>query len=92
MRCPALRLPRSSKLIISMMAALAGIGSLVLSTPPMPAATLNQPAGQGTLWVFAVGVSHYRNSMIDLQFADNDAQTLAAALDREERGSSRKLK
>jgi len=32
------------------------------------------------LWVFAVGVSHYRNNMIDHQFADNDAQTLAAAM------------
>src|SRR5216683_3881012 len=35
---------------------------------------------KGTLWVFAVGVSQYRNSMIDLEFADNDAQTLAAML------------
>src|SRR5580704_9532635 len=36
--------------------------------------------GKGTLRVFAVGISHYRNSMIDLQYADNDAETLAAAL------------
>ena len=35
---------------------------------------------KGTLWVYAVGVSQYRNSMIDLQFADNDAQTLADTL------------
>jgi len=35
---------------------------------------------KGVLWVFAVGVSDYRNSMIDLQYADNDAETLAAAL------------
>lgn len=35
---------------------------------------------KGTLWVFAVGVSQYRNSMIDLEFADNDAQTLADML------------
>ena len=92
MRCPALRLLRSSKLIIWMMAALCGIGLLVLSTPPMPAATLNQPAGQGALWVFAVGVSHYRNSMIDLQFADNDAQTLAAALDERGKGLFKEIK
>jgi TolB-like protein len=36
--------------------------------------------GKGTLWVFAVGVSHYRNKMIDLQYADNDADTLTNAL------------
>ena len=35
---------------------------------------------KGTLWVFTVGVSQFRNSMIDLQFADNDAQTLADTL------------
>jgi uncharacterized caspase-like protein len=35
---------------------------------------------KGVLWVFAVGVSQYKNSRIDLQFADNDAQTLAATL------------
>ncbi|MGH7915957.1 MAG: caspase family protein, partial [Candidatus Binataceae bacterium] len=40
---------------------------------------------KGTLWVFAVGVSKYRNPMIDLQFADNDAKVLAATL--KERGA-----
>ncbi len=35
---------------------------------------------KGTLWVYAVGVSNYRNSTIDLLFADNDAQTLADTL------------
>jgi len=45
-----------------------------------PVAAQAPPAAQATLWVFAVGVSHYRNSMIDLQFADNDAQTLATSL------------
>jgi uncharacterized caspase-like protein/TolB-like protein len=58
----------------------------------MPAAALSQPAGQGTLLVFAVGVSHYHNSMIDLQFADNDAQTLAAALDDRGKGLFKEVK
>jgi uncharacterized caspase-like protein/TolB-like protein len=53
---------------------------------PRPAAALDQPISKGTLWVFAVGVSHYRNSMIDLQFADNDAQTLAAELNERGKG------
>jgi uncharacterized caspase-like protein len=35
---------------------------------------------ESVLWVFAVGVSDYRNSLIDLQYADNDAETLAATL------------
>lgn len=34
----------------------------------------------GDLWVFAVGVSQYRNSTINLEFADNDAEALARAL------------
>jgi uncharacterized caspase-like protein/TolB-like protein len=38
------------------------------------------PAKKGILWVFAVGVSQYRNSMIDLEFADYDAQSLADML------------
>jgi len=34
----------------------------------------------GALWVFAVGVSQYKNGLISLQFADHDAQALADAL------------
>jgi uncharacterized caspase-like protein len=38
------------------------------------------------LWLFAVGVSHYRNSMIDLQYADNDARTLAETVSQRSAG------
>lgn len=34
---------------------------------------------KGTLWVFAVGVSQYRNTTISLQYADYDAEALAKA-------------
>jgi uncharacterized caspase-like protein len=93
MRCPTLRLlSRSGKPIISIMGALCGLGLLVLGKLPNPAAALSQPADQSSLWVFAVGVSHYRNNMIDLQFADNDAQTLAAALDERGKGLFKEIK
>jgi hypothetical protein len=93
MHCPTLRMmPWRGKPIISMMAALCGLGLLVLGTPPNPAAALSEPAGQATLWVFAVGVSHYRNNMIDLQFADNDAQTLATALEERGKGLFKEIK
>jgi|SRR5579863_931512 len=59
------------------------LAALVASSGLCTAATAwagSRTMGKGTLWVFAVGISHYRNSMIDLQYADNDAETLAAAL------------
>jgi hypothetical protein len=78
--------PTQDKPIIPMLGALCTLGLLVLGTLPGPSTALSQPAGQGTLWVFAVGVSHYQNSMIDLQFADNDAQTLAVVLNERGKG------
>lgn len=44
-------------------------------SPPL---VIAQPE-KGTLWVFAVGVSQYKNSTISLQYADNDAEALARA-------------
>lgn len=46
---------------------------------------------KGSLWLFAVGVSQYRNRMIDLQFADNDARTLAATIARRSAGVFQKV-
>ncbi len=47
------------------------------STPPTTAATATAPS---TLWVLSVGVSHYRDSRLDLRFADEDARSVATAL------------
>jgi uncharacterized caspase-like protein len=68
------------------------VGLFGFGTPPSVAATPTRAASQGTLWVFAVGVSHYRNSTIDLQFADNDAQTLAATLADRGKGLFKEVK
>src|ERR1700730_13087415 len=92
MRGPKVRMPRTSRLSVSILSALCGIELLVLGTLPNPASALSEPASQGTLRVFAVGVSHYRNNMIDLQFADNDAQTLANALDERGKGLFKEIK
>jgi hypothetical protein len=63
------------------LAVLAGFLAIIIC-PCLPLYADQPPssAREGTLWVFAVGVSKYRNSMIDLQFADNDAKVLAATL------------
>src|SRR5438067_1516476 len=46
------------------------------------------PVGNGSmLWVLAVGVSHYRAAEFNLQFAEQDARAVAAALQRQEGGS-----
>lgn len=44
-------------------------------SPPLVVA---QPE-KGTLWVFAVGVSQYKNPALSLQYADHDAEALAQA-------------
>jgi uncharacterized caspase-like protein/TolB-like protein len=62
---------------------LAAAGIVLASITSAGSSDLTDEARQppeGVLWVFAVGVSDYRNSMIDLQYADNDAETLAATL------------
>ena len=59
-----------------------GAGSALADAPPQ---------SKGSLWLFAVGVSRYRNSIIDLQFADNDARTLAATIARRSAGVFEKV-
>ena len=50
--------------------------------PPPSTAASSKP----TLWVLAVGVSSYRNSLLNLRYADNDALAIARALKEEEGG------
>jgi hypothetical protein len=50
---------------------------------PLPSTTASsKPA----LWVLAVGVSNYRNPVLNLQYADNDALVLARTIKKEEGG------
>jgi len=58
----------------------------VISLAPGSVRADAAPQAKGALWLFAVGVSHYRNSMIDLQYADNDARTLAETISRRSAG------
>ena len=41
--------------------------------------TVSAQPRKGALWVFAVGVSQYHNPSLSLQYADNDAESLAKA-------------
>lgn len=50
--------------------------------PPPSTVASSKP----TLWVLAVGVSSYRNSLLNLRYADNDALAIARALKKEEGG------
>ena len=86
-----LQKPGSGRLILAIIGVFCGL-RLIPGPMGLLAAPLSQPAGQGTLWVFAVGVSHYRNRMIDLQFADYDAQTLAATLNDRGKGLFKDVK
>lgn len=61
------------------------VHSIVFATPagPRQAAaqeTTNANRKRPGLWMLAVGVSKYRDSKLDLQFADADAKAVAAAL------------
>jgi TolB-like protein/ketosteroid isomerase-like protein len=47
----------------------------------------NRPAAtRPTLWLLSIGVSRYREASIGLQFADADAQAMAAALEGQKQG------
>lgn len=50
------------------------------ASPPRVAA--EAIASTPTLWVLAIGVSHYQRADFDLQFADADARAVASALER----------
>ncbi len=57
-----------------------------LDCPPAAAAEATKDAGKErpNLWVLTVGVSTYRDSKLNLRFADADAKAVAAALDEQQ--------
>ena len=61
--------------------------------PPVPIAEFGttpsaapSAGAAGVLWVLAIGVSHYQQPDLDLQFADADARAIAVALETQGQG------